>query len=397
MKYFDVCIIGGGHTGLVSALAFAKNNFNVLCIEKESYFETGATRLELRTTAHLMPAVKFLDSIGIWEHLKKYSCPLKTLKIINNYTVTSKASSKASENIFESEEIRKNCFGYNVPLGQSIKTLRQLVSSNENIELYNSTSLVSSRIDDELRLVQLSNGEIIKTKLLIGADGSRSAVRNLFNISVFEKNTQQIALTFNVKHGIEHSNISYEIYKEGGPLTTVPMADDAGGMHSSIVWMNKKQVADDLLKLNKKDFLEVLNERSHFCLGPMEPISNIKDIPVKFMIAKQITSERVAIIGEAAHKLPPIGAQGFNMSVKDIEILLDLSLRNPEAIGSFEMLNRYQIKRYPEILSKSGSVGMLNLLAYSERMPFQKMRAFGLDAINSFSPLKRIIMRFGLG
>ena len=76
MKYFDVCIVGGGHAGLVSALAFARNNFNVLCIEKESHFETGAKRLELRTTAHLMPTVKFLDGIGIWEHLKKYSCPL---------------------------------------------------------------------------------------------------------------------------------------------------------------------------------------------------------------------------------------------------------------------------------------------------------------------------------
>ena len=185
MKFFDVCIIGGGHSGLVTALAFAKNNFNVLCVEKNTFHENNSNKRELRTTAHLMPAVTFLDTIGIWKHLEKYSCPLKALRIINN-TETNKTTSKISENIFGCEEIRKNCFGYNVPLDQSIKILRQLITANENIELHDSTSLVSSRIDNELRLVQLSNGEVIKTKLVIGADGSNSTVRNLFNISVFD-------------------------------------------------------------------------------------------------------------------------------------------------------------------------------------------------------------------
>ncbi len=398
MKYFDVCIIGGGHSGLVTALAFAKNNFKVLCVEKKSIHEheTSEKKLELRTTAHLMPAVTFLDNIGIWKHLKKHSCPLKTLKLINN-TQTGKAPSKISENIFDSEEIGKNCFGYNVPLEKSIKVLRQNILSNENIAFYDTTSVVSSSIDNELRTVQLSNGEIIKTSLLIGADGSSSAVRNFFNISVFEKNTQQIALTFNVKHEIEHKNISFEIYRAGGPLTTVPMLDDNHGVHSSIVWMNKKEIAEDLLRLNKKEFSNVLNERSHHCLGRMETISEVIDIPVKFMVAKHIISERVALIGEAAHKLPPIGAQGFNMSVKDIEILLNLALENRSAVGSSEMLNKYQIKRYPDILSKSGSVGFLNLLAYSEQIPLQKLRAFGLQTIDNISVLKRTIMRFGIG
>ena len=81
MRYFDVCVIGGGHSGLVTALAFAKNNLSVLCVEKEGLYKTGAKKLELRTTAHLMPAVKFLDTIGIWEHLKKFSCPLKNSQI----------------------------------------------------------------------------------------------------------------------------------------------------------------------------------------------------------------------------------------------------------------------------------------------------------------------------
>ena len=396
MRYFDICIIGGGHTGLVATLAFANKKLNVLCVEKKSFNNNNKRDLELRTTAHLMPAVNFLNTIGVWKHLESHSCPLNSLNIINSRDINNYPS-KISENTFEAREIGKDCFGYNVPLEKSIKILRELVLSKENAELLEATSLISSSLDGEFRIAQLSNGEVIKTKLIIGADGSNSVVRDLSNISTFERDTRQTALTFNAKHEIKHCNVSYEIYKFGGPLTTVPISDEFEGMHSSIVWMNKEDYTKKLLNCSKKEFSLKLKERSLSILGEISPITNLVEIPVKFMVAKKLISERIALIGEAAHKLPPIGAQGFNISVKDIETIVNLSIDYPNTIGCFEMLNKYQLKRLPEILGKSWSVGLLNILAGSERIPLQNFRAIGLEALNNSSFLKKTIMRFGLG
>ena len=175
MRYFDICIIGGGHTGLVATLAFANKKLNVLCVEKKSFKKNDKRDLELRTTAHLMPAVNFLNTIGVWKHLESHSCPLNSLNIINSRDINNNPS-KISENTFEAKEIGKDCFGYNVPLEKSIKILRELVILKENAELLEATSLISSTLDGEFRIAQLSNGEVIKTKLIIGADGSNSVV-----------------------------------------------------------------------------------------------------------------------------------------------------------------------------------------------------------------------------
>ena len=396
MKFYDVCIIGGGHSGLVAALAFAKNKFNVLCVESKAFSSSSKKDLELRTTAHLLPTISFLKTIGLWKHLEAYSCPLESLRIINEKDIE-RSSPKISDNIFQSNEIKQNNFGYNVPLEKSVNIFRELVKSFKNLNMLDDTSFISSYLENEYRIIKLSNGDFIKTKLVIGADGANSVVRSLSGNEVFEQDTGQVALTFNVKHTLEHKNISNELYKKGGPLTTVPILDDNKNLHSSIVWMNNKEVTEQLLSLDKKKFARKLNERSLSILGEMAPITAVTKLPVKIMVAQKLVGERIALIGEAAHKLPPIGAQGFNMSVKDIKTILRLTIKNTKNIGSPSMLSSYQFKRYPDIFGKAFSVGFLNILAASEQTAFQNLRALGLEAINNIGPLKRGIMRLGLG
>ena len=396
MKFYDICVIGAGHSGLVTALAFAKNNFKVLCVETKTFSSFSKQELELRTTAHLLPTVSFLETIGVWKNLQSHSCPLKTLKIINDENVENSTAQK-SNNIFQATEISQNSFGFNVPLKKSITTLCELALNNKNIKLIDDTTLISSHLDKEFRIVHLSNDESIKTKLLIGADGSDSVVRSFAGINVFKKDTGQTALTFNVKHTLPHKNISNEVYKVGGSLTTVPILDNTDGLHSSIVWMNKKETAEQLMILDRKEFNLKLNERSLFVLGEMSQITEASKLPVKIMVAQKLVAQRIVLIGEAAHKLPPIGAQGFNMSVKDIETLLQLSLKNADKLGGAEMLSTFQFRRYPDILAKAFSVGVLNKLAASEQKSFKIIRALGLRAISDIGPLKRGVMRFGLG
>ena len=107
MKFYDVCIIGGGHSGLVAALAFAKNKFSVLCVESKTISTSSKKDLELRTTAHLLPTVSFLKTMGVWKHLQAYSCPLEKLKIINEKDIEG-PSPKITNNVFQSNEINQN-------------------------------------------------------------------------------------------------------------------------------------------------------------------------------------------------------------------------------------------------------------------------------------------------
>ena len=145
MKFYDICVIGGGHSGLVAALAFAKNNFNVLCVESKTFSSSPKKDLELRTTAHLLPTVSFLENIGVWKHLEAYSCPLNTLKIINERDIET-SSPKISNNIFQSNEIKQNNFGYNVPLEKSVNIFRELVKCHKYINMLTKEDLFYSRV-----------------------------------------------------------------------------------------------------------------------------------------------------------------------------------------------------------------------------------------------------------
>ena len=388
----DVVICGGGLSGLICSLALSNIGISSFCIDKSTNIKKK--QIDTRSTAYLRPSKEFLDNIGIWKHLSKNANPLKTLSIINSSSGFP-YNNIISETKFNAIEIFQDEFGWNINNNQTKKILFELVKKDKMIN-FEYDEIINIKEFDETLTVCLKNKKQINTKLLIGADGRNSFIRKNYNINADIDSLDQKAITFLIKHEYKHTDISYEIYKTGGPFTTVPLKNDKLNT-SAVVWVDNKKNIDNLLKLNKKEFNREVNKRSVNKLGDISVISELEIFPVSTQIADKLVDHRMILIGEAAHALPPIGAQGLNLTIKDIKEIYDLCKKNPFGIGDGEMVSKFNIKRLIDIKIRSKSVNFLNKISESNQILISKTRDFGLNFLAKVQPVKYLLMKFGLG
>ena len=388
----DVVICGGGLSGLICCLALSKIGISTICIDKSANNKPKQT--DTRSTAYLNPSKNFLNNIGVWKHLSKNANPLKALSIVNCNSGFP-YNNIISETKFNAKEIFQNEFGWNIRNNQTKKILLELVNKHKLIN-FECDEIINIKENKENLTVYLKNKKQINTKLLIGADGRNSFIRKHYNIKVEIDSLDQKAITFLIKHENLHKDISYEIYKTGGPFTTVPLKNNVGN-RSAVVWVDSKNKIDNLLKLNKEEFDKEVNLRSVNKLGNISVISEIEIFSVTTQIAEKLVDNRMILIGEAAHALPPIGAQGLNLTVKDIKEIYDLCKKNPLNIGDIEMVSKFNMKRLIDIKIRSKSVNFLNIISNSNKLFISKTRDFGLHLLGKVQPVKYLLMKFGLG
>ena len=397
---FDIVVIGAGPAGLVSALKCAQAGYEVAVIDPvdradaaESEYSDGS--LDRRTTAHLSPTVKFLEDLGVWSEISHNACALEKLVIIEN-TPHHSISERQKRTVFDPLVLGKQNFGYNVPIRDNLRGLARLARANSNITMVFGVGLNTIVQDDEMVSATLTDGATIEAKLIIGADGSNSQVRKSLGIGVKKKYTGQTALSFHIKHADPHLNTSTEIYSDGGPLTLVPMSWQNEEHESAVVWMQDADKANILSNYDSDLFASHVREKSCDTVGVIHSCSAIDARPVVVQLADQIIDRRVVLLGEAAHLLPPIGAQGYNSSIKDIKVLSEVVLERKNDPGSYVNLRRYQSLRLPDIYLRTAGVGVLNFLAWSKNPLLQKMRFTGLNLLQSSKLLNKTTMRFGL-
>ena len=245
--------------------------------------------------------------------------------------------------------------------------------------------------------MQLSSGESIKAKLVIAADGRNSILRKKAGISVKTHRFGQKALAFAVTHPTPHKNVSTEIHRSGGPFTLVPLPDHDGMPSSAVVWMEQGEKAKNLMDLENKKFEREMTERSCNVLGRLKLASKRSLWPIISQIADSIYSQRLALIGETAHVVPPIGAQGLNMSLADIKVLSDLDEKYSNDLGSAHTLTKYQNSRIVDIRQRVFGVSALNQISISQNKAVQNVRAFGLENLFQLPVIKNSAMKLGMG
>ena len=397
---FDIAVIGAGPTGLVSALTFAKAGFEVALIDPVERAGVAASEnsddtTDLRTTAHLSPTVKFLRDLGVWNEISRNACALEKLVIIED-SPQNPTFGRSKRIVFDPLELGNQNFGYNVPIKDNLKGLTRLAQANSSINMLFGVGLETIFQDDEVVSGILTDGETIQAKLFIGADGGNSQVRRSLGIGVKKKYTGQTALSFHIKHEKPHLNTSTEIYSDGGPLTLVPMNRQNGEHESAVVWMQDAEKANQLVNYDSDLFASHVHEKSYDTVGKIHSCSAINSRPVIVQLANRLIDRRVVLLGEAAHLLPPIGAQGYNSSIKDIRVLSEVVLESQNDLGSSATLKRYQSFRMPDIYLRTAGVGALNFLAWSGNPLLQTMRLTGLNLLQNSKLLKKTAMRFGL-
>jgi 2-octaprenyl-6-methoxyphenol hydroxylase len=246
-------------------------------------------------------------------------------------------------------------------------------------------------------IVTLSDQTQLAAKLVIGADGLNSAVRNAAGIDVKTMRYGQKALTFAVTHDAPHDNVSTEVHRSGGPFTLVPLPDHDGKPCSAVVWMESGAKAKGLAALDETAFEAAANDRSALLYGPLRLASRRSVWPIISQIAHELTAPRTALVAEAAHVMPPIGAQGLNMSLRDLSCLLDLAVAQPDQLGAPAMLDSYARKRHPDIKLRVTGIDALNRASIAGSPTMQALRTKGIEALYGVAPVRKTLMQMGLG
>ena len=391
----EIFINGAGLAGLLASIAFARKGFSVVCIDKmdvKNHIDNN--KKSYRTTAFLEPSKKFFDEIGIWTEIEKYSCPMNSLKLVDTKLLNNHLAIEATKT-FSNEG--SDTLGWNIKNNDMIKTLFEIAKKEKNISLFPNTTIEAFEITDEFVEISLSNKKHFSAKLIVGSDGKDSFIRNELNIKSTTKELRQNALTFGIQHEKSHNNISNEIYYSGGPFTTVPIKNNSSENYSSVVWMDEEIATENLMKLDKTSFEQEINKRSADILGHLKLVSEPQLWKMRTQVAKRLISFRAVIIAEAAHVLPPIGAQGFNMSINDIKCLLKKSINNKYKLGEPRMLLSYERERLVDMNFRVSSVSLLNYFSKTDNPFLRIIRSSSIKYLFNFNPLKSTIMKLGLG
>ncbi|MCI4660222.1 MAG: FAD-dependent oxidoreductase [Neomegalonema sp.] len=396
---FDILIIGGGIAGLATAAIAAAEGFSVALVEKTApRVEDSDPAADLRTTAYLMPSIEALERAGVWQLIAPQATALKTMRIIDT---GGKQGQTVAQAEFHAHEIGAESFGANLPNAPVRKALLEKLAALPNVRLFIPDELVSLLTRSAHVRASLKSGVKIKAALLIGADGRSSFVREHCGIAARRIDYGQQALVFVVSHDTAHNNVSAEIHARGGPFTLVPFTDDATGRpRSSVVWMVENAQATQLMALEPSAFTERMNARAGGLFGPLTLVSRIARWPMISLLAERYTHTRTALIAETAHVVPPIGAQGLNMSLRDAACLIELASKARAAgtdIGSAAVLESYARTRRPDAIGRIAATAALNTASIGALAPIRTLRAAGLQALGAASPIKKQIMQFGFG
>ena len=376
-----ILVAGTGPAGLASALGLARAGLPVTLVGPK------ARRDDDRTTALMVPALDLLERLGVLDALRPVAAPLKTMRIVDATTRLIRSPVVT----FHASEIDQPCFGMNFPNRVLNAALEEAVMSTPSIDWRE--DLVGQWLpqDDRITAV-LSSGERIDAQLALAADGRKSPAREAAGISVMARAHPQSALVVSFAHSRDHAFTSTEFHTETGPFTQVPLP----GRRSSLVWVVKPATADELMALDDAALSAAIEERMQSMLGKVSVEAGRQVYPLSTAMPTRFAARRIMLIGEAAHVFPPIGAQGLNLGLRDVQQAIDIATKHQEDPGSASAMVAYDAARRPDIMARTGAVSLLNLSLLSGLLPSQLARAAGLSMLGKFSPLRALFMREGL-
>ncbi|MGR7997021.1 UbiH/UbiF family hydroxylase [Xanthobacter sp. ZOL 2024] len=381
----DVVVVGGGPAGLALALGLAARGISTALV-------TGPERnVDHRTTALLEGSVRILDDFGVWSRLAASTAPLRDMRIAD----ATRRLVRAPEVTFRSAEIGLEAFGYNIE--NDALRLGLLAAALEQPRLHVArTSVTRVEVDDTAATVELAEGAPLRARLVVGADGRGSLVRAAAGIGMRAHAYPQVAFTATVRHTRPHEETSTEFHTESGPFTLVPLPGD----RSSIVCVVSEREAIRLMGLSEADLSRELEARAGSILGRFTVEPGRGAFPLAAETAETLVAPRIALVAEAAHIMPPIGAQGLNLGLRDVAelvALVDRAAALGEDVGGAELLARYDRARRSDIEGRMRAVDVLNRSLLSDFLPIQSMRGFGLYLLDRVGPLRRAVMRLGIG
>jgi 2-octaprenyl-6-methoxyphenol hydroxylase len=368
---YDVVVIGGGPAGLSAAIALAQAGVNTAIIARRALYADN------RTTALLGRSVEFLQQLDVWPRCEDQAARLLTMRLVDD-----------TGRLIRAPEV------HNIDNRALVSALEQRAAGLSGLTRFDDDADAVCPEDADVA-IRTASGKSLSARLVVGADGRRSLCREAAGIAVRRRELDQAALTFNIGHSRPHRNISTEFHTAQGPCVFVPLPGD----RCSVVWVAAPKEAERLKALSDDELSQAAEKQSHSILGRIRVEPGRHLFPLAIEQPRQFAAQRVALVGEAAHVLPPIGAQGLNMGLRDAADIADIvqeAMRLGQDPGAPQLLKRYDLARRADVGSRTFAIDLANRSLLTDLPPVQALRAAGLHLIGSLGPLRRIAMRQGL-
>ncbi|WP_420415401.1 UbiH/UbiF family hydroxylase [Roseibium sp.] len=382
--FYDAVVVGGGPSGRIAALALARSGLQTALIAPLK------APADERTTALWQKSLDLLKDLGIWEEIELNAEPLKKMRMIDG----TERLIRAPETVFNSAELGVEEFGYNIVNSEMNNVLAKACAKEVNLTCVDDFA-EDADFSGARATITTKSGQTVKAALAVAADGRNSMLRSAVGIDVKRWSYPQTALVLNLDHTLPHHGVSTEFHTATGPFTLVPLP----GRRSSLVCVETQETALRLKTMDKTLLARELEDRARSVLGKFTVISEPQTFPLSGMTAQSVIASRLALIGETAHVFPPVGAQGLNLSMRDISDLVSTvttAKQKGQDLGSLTALKPYEAKRMSDIRSRTNAVDMLNRSLLTEFLPVQAARSVGMYLAGKIGPFRRLLMREGM-
>ena len=376
----DILVVGAGPVGLAAAIFLDGLGYGVITVAPDRVAS------DERTSALLAGSIAFLERIGVWPRIVAAAAPMRSLRIVD----ATRRLIRAPEVLFHAAEIGLDAFGYNIPNSALVGALEAEFAAR-NLRR-SSAAVERTRQDDGEVAAEISDGAEIGARLIVAADGRRSRIRDSVGIPVSEWRYDQAALVVNLRHARGHEDTSTEFHTETGPFTLVPLP----GNRSSLVWVDRPAESRRRTTIDEAALAAEIEVRSASILGAITIDGPRQVFPLSGMNAARFAAGRAALVGEAAHLFPPIGAQGLNLGYRDVADLGRVLAPRVGAPGAPGRRAADQSQRRSAVGTPNAGGAARNRTLLTGFLPVQGLRGLGLFLLDRVPALRRALMRQGV-
>ncbi|HEU0060355.1 MAG TPA: FAD-dependent oxidoreductase [Hyphomicrobiaceae bacterium] len=384
----QIAVVGAGLTGLAAAAALSQDGFDVAVAAPA--FDVAAAAADTRSSALLPPSVQLLENLDVWQACGPHSAPLLGARLIDD----SNRLVRAPEVLFQAREIGQPTLGANVPNAALSTALNVKLTAAARLRWLATTGVAAVEAGASHVRLRLTEGGWIRAALVVAADGRHSIARAAAGIAVRTWDYPQAAIASSFCHTRPHEGITTELHRRAGPLTTVPLP----GLASSLIWVEDPDEAARLAALSEANFKALLEHRLQGFLGTIVSIGPRALFPLRGLSAAGMAARRIALVGEAAHVLAPIGAQGLNLGLRDVAALSDCvaeARASGRDLGGPETLRAYSQARAVDVATRTALVDLLNRSLLTDFLPAQAIRSLGLQLLARSGTLRQWAIRGG--
>lgn len=388
MKQFDVVIAGGAMAGMTLALAINKLSDKPLSIAVVEPFKADHQAhpgFDSRSIALSYGTVNILKKLTLWDDIAEVATPIRHIHVSDR--------SHAGMTDITTEEVGVDALGYVVELADVGRIYHSRVEQDEHIELLCPASVKKVERSLSEVTVTLDNGEVVRGKLLVAADGAISTCCEQVGLELIEHDFEQVAVIANIKTQQDPAGRAFERFTESGPVALLPMSE--GRM--SLVWCLKPEEARAVMALEDDAFLAKLQDAFGWRLGLMKQVGQRSSYPLTLRYRKQNISHRFAIVGNAAQTLHPIAGQGFNLGIRDVATLAEQIALSAGDPGAYQVLSQFKGRRESDREATISLTSSLVHIFSNDYLTMRVGRNLGLAAMDNLSVLKAPLLARTLG